>query len=193
MPDTRPERLTIDRIASPIGELLIAVDEAGVLRALDLWGDEAGTRRLLTRQYGATPAAWGPAPNSIHGAFERYFAGDIGALKDVPWRAVGTPFQLSVWRALTTIPPGETRSYGALAAQLGMPKAMRAVGLANGSNPIAIVVPCHRVIGADGSLTGFGGGLPRKRWLLRHEGAAFRENRGGKRTSGGLQAELQFG
>ncbi len=193
MPDARPERLIIDRIASPIGDLLIAVDEAGVLRALDLWGEEAGLRRMLARMYGTTPAVRGPAPNSIHGAFARYFAGDLEALAAVPWRAVGTPFQLKVWKALTTIPAGETRSYGALAAQLGMPKAMRAVGLANGSNPIAIVVPCHRVIGADGTLTGFGGGLPRKRWLLSHEGAAFRENRGRKAASGRPQAELQFG
>ena len=84
-------------------------------------------------------------------------------------------FQRSVWTALTTIAPGETLSYGALAAKLGCPKSVRAVGLANGSNPISVVVPCHRVIGADGSLTGYGGGIERKRWLLRHEGAAFRD------------------
>ena len=101
---------------------------------------------------------------------------------------VGTAFQRKVWAALQRIPAGETRSYGQLAAEIGEPDAARAVGLANGQNPIAIVIPCHRVIGADGSLTGFGGGLPRKRWLLTHEGAAYRENRAPKRP----QPELQF-
>ena len=86
----------------------------------------------------------------------------------------GTPFQRRVWAALRAIPAGETTSYGALARLLDAPGASRAVGLANGANPIGIVVPCHRVIGADGSLTGFGGGLARKQWLLQHEGAAFR-------------------
>jgi methylated-DNA-[protein]-cysteine S-methyltransferase len=90
-------------------------------------------------------------------------------------RTGGTAFQRKVWHALTTIPVGETRSYGQLAAQIGAPSAVRAVGLANGANPIGVVIPCHRVIGADGSLTGFGGGLPRKRWLLKHEGAAFKD------------------
>ena len=120
---------------------------------------------------------FGQAPAPIRRAFEDYFAGDIRALERVPVATVGTAFQRKVWAALQRIPAGETRSYGQLAAEIGLPKAMRAVGLANGQNPIAIVIPCHRVIGADGSLTGFGGGLPRKRWLLRHEGAAFKENR----------------
>jgi methylated-DNA-[protein]-cysteine S-methyltransferase len=85
----------------------------------------------------------------------------------------GTSFQRSVWAALRTIRCGETTSYGRLAAMLGRPKAMRAVGMANGSNPVSIIVPCHRVIGADSSLTGYGGGVERKRWLLQHEGAVF--------------------
>ncbi len=84
----------------------------------------------------------------------------------------GTPFQQRVWSALRDIPYGETRSYGELARRIGKAPGARAVGAANGQNPIAVVVPCHRVIGADGSLTGFGGGLPRKRWLLTHEGSA---------------------
>jgi methylated-DNA-[protein]-cysteine S-methyltransferase len=106
----------------------------------------------------------------------------------VPVATVGTEFQLKVWDALQRIPAGQTRSYGQLAAEIGEPDAARAVGLANGANPIAIVIPCHRVIGADGSLTGFGGGLPRKRWLLTHEGAAHKENRPPKRP----QPELDF-
>lgn len=90
------------------------------------------------------------------------------------WEGAGTDFQRTVWRALCTIPAGETLSYAGLAERIGRPTAVRAVGLANGSNPVALVVPCHRVIGSDGSLTGYGGGLPRKRWLLEHEGASFR-------------------
>ncbi|MCA9677318.1 MAG: methylated-DNA--[protein]-cysteine S-methyltransferase, partial [Myxococcales bacterium] len=88
---------------------------------------------------------------------------------DVPLAPAGTPFQLAVWDALLAIPYGATESYGALARRLGRPHAARAVGAANGQNPISIIVPCHRVIGADGSLTGYGGGLPAKRWLLAHE------------------------
>jgi len=99
-----------------------------------------------------------------------YFAGSRRAF-DLPLRPEGTAFQQRVWRELCEIPYGETWSYGDLAKRIGNPTASRAVGLANGSNPISILVPCHRVIGANGSLTGYGGGLPRKRWLLAHEGA----------------------
>src|ERR1700690_2867719 len=104
-----------------------------------------------------------------------YFAG-ARRVFDLPLALHGTPFQQRVWRALTEIPYGETWSYGQLAKRIGNPKASRAVGLANGSNPISILVPCHRVIGADGSLTGYGGGMERKQWLLRHEGFAGRNN-----------------
>ena len=99
-----------------------------------------------------------------------YFKGDLDRLKTIKWRVAGTPFQNKVWTALPRIPAGTTMSYGALAARLKAPKAMRAVGHANGSNPISVVVPCHRLIGASGSLVKYGGGLERKRWLLRHEG-----------------------
>jgi methylated-DNA-[protein]-cysteine S-methyltransferase len=174
---TQPKHLILDKIVAPIGPFLIATDDAGVLRAVDFWADEAGLRRLLARQYGEVPVETGQAPAPIRRAFDDYFAGDLAALDRVPVATVGTAFQRKVWAALRTIPAGETRSYGQLAAEIGEPKAMRAVGLANGQNPIAIVIPCHRVIGADGSLTGFGGGLPRKRWLLGHEGAPFKENR----------------
>jgi methylated-DNA-[protein]-cysteine S-methyltransferase len=100
---------------------------------------------------------------------KEYFAGTRRKF-DLRLRMQGTDFQQRVWRTLTEIPYGETWSYGQLAKHIGSPNASRAVGLANGRNPIAVIVPCHRVIGADGSLTGFGGGLPRKRWLLTHEG-----------------------
>ena len=101
----------------------------------------------------------------------RYFDGELQALDAVACDPGGTPFQSRVWTALRTIPVGTTWSYGELARRLGDPKAVRAVGFANGSNPIAVAVPCHRVIGSDGTLVGYGGGLERKRWLLAHEGA----------------------
>jgi len=183
---TPPDRLTLDRIDAPIGPFLIATDDDGALRAVDFWNDEPALRRLLARQYGPIAVEFGQAPAPIRRAFDDYFGGDLAALDRVRVETVGTAFQRKVWDALRQIPVGETRSYGQLAAQIGAPKAMRAVGLANGQNPVAIVVPCHRVIGADGSLTGFGGGLPRKRWLLAHEGAAFKD--GGKDKH--RQAEL---
>jgi methylated-DNA-[protein]-cysteine S-methyltransferase len=100
--------------------------------------------------------------------FDAYFAGELTSF-DVEIDLIGTPFQRSVWEQLSEIPYGETISYGELARRVGNPNASRAVGLANGRNPVAIIVPCHRVIGADGSLTGYGGGLERKTWLLEHE------------------------
>jgi O-6-methylguanine DNA methyltransferase len=102
-------------------------------------------------------------------AIHRYFAGDLGAIDKISVETAGTSFQRSVWKELRNIPTGSAISYGQLAEQIARPRAVRAVGLANGSNPIGIVVPCHRVIGADGSLTGYGGGLERKKWLLDHE------------------------
>jgi methylated-DNA-[protein]-cysteine S-methyltransferase len=98
-----------------------------------------------------------------------YFAGDLFAVDAIETRTGGTPFQRAVWSALRPIPPGTTVSYGELARAIGRPAASRAVGAANGANPIAIVVPCHRVIGANRTLTGYGGGLARKAWLLEHE------------------------
>ena len=170
-----PETITLDRLPAPIGPILIAVDEAGVLRAVDFHNDEAGFRRLLKRSYAQAQIVFGAAPETMRSAFKRYFEGEIRALEAISVRVVGTAFQLKVWKALKAIPAGETRSYGAIAAAIGQPSAVRAVGLANGANPAGLVVPCHRVIGADGSLTGFGGGLDRKRWLLRHEGARFKD------------------
>ena len=104
----------------------------------------------------------------------RYFAGELGALDEQPVRLLGTEFQCGVWGALRAIPAGETRSYARLATSVRRPDAVRAVAAANGANPVAVFVPCHRVIAADGTLWGYGGGLPMKQWLLRHEGAAFR-------------------
>jgi methylated-DNA-[protein]-cysteine S-methyltransferase len=175
MTSKRPERLRLDRLATPIGVSLIVTDEAGILRALD-WADrESGMTRLLRLHYGSTVPEPGAAPKNVKHLLQSYFEGELGSLGAIEWRTAGTPFQRAVWTALTAIAPGETLSYGALAAKLGCPRSVRAVGLANGANPVSVVVPCHRVIGADGSLTGYGGGIERKRWLLNHEGAAFRD------------------
>jgi methylated-DNA-[protein]-cysteine S-methyltransferase len=174
---SRPERLVVDSLPTPIGTARLVTDEAGRLRAFD-WDDhDPRLRRLLGEHYGPVPAEEGVAPAQIRRPIEAYFAGEaFDGLLAIPCATAGSLFQRRVWSMLQTIPAGRTLSYGALAARLGMPVgAARAVGLANGANPIGVVVPCHRVIGADGSLTGYGGGLPRKRWLLRHEGAAFRD------------------
>jgi methylated-DNA-[protein]-cysteine S-methyltransferase len=165
------ENLTLDRYPTPIGDLLLATDDAGIVRVVDLAGDEMWMTRHLQRQYGdGVSLQSGKAPAAVRRSLDDYFAGHLGALDEIQCQADGTPFQQQVWTALREIPAGKTLSYGALAERIGNPRAVRAVGLANGSNPIPIVIPCHRVIGSDGSLTGYGGGLERKRWLLAHEG-----------------------
>jgi methylated-DNA-[protein]-cysteine S-methyltransferase len=170
-----PERLLLDRLATPIGEALLVTDEAGYVRALD-WADrDIAMARLLRLHYGTMKPEPGAAPGAVKRCLNRYFGGETGCLTQIAWRTAGTAFQRAVWAGLTAIAAGETLSYGGLAARLGCPGAVRAVGRANGSNPISLVVPCHRVIGADGLLTGYGGGLHRKRWLLGHEGATFRD------------------
>jgi methylated-DNA-[protein]-cysteine S-methyltransferase len=110
-------------------------------------------------------------PSGVAGILRRYFAGDLDALEEVAVEMNGTGFQKRVWQALRAVKAGRTSSYAALAKRIGTPAAVRAVGAANGANPVAVIVPCHRIIGTDGSLTGYGGGLRRKEWLLRHEGA----------------------
>ena len=165
-----PERFNLDRLPTPIGTALLVTDADGLLRALD-WEDYAPRmRQLLRLHYGAVDLKDAQAPRGLRIALTGYFKGDLDRLAAIEWRVAGTPFQQQVWHALPRIPAGTTLSYGALAATLQMPKAVRAVGHANGSNPISVVVPCHRLIGAGGSLVKYGGGLERKRWLLRHEG-----------------------
>jgi len=164
----------IDRLATPIGELIVIADGDGCLRTIDWTDHEARMRQLLDRYYGKGRYKLQPArdPGGLTSAMRAYFKGDIGAIDRLPVDdTVGTPFQRSVWRALRKIKSGKTISYAELARRIGKPKAVRAAGLANGQNPISIVVPCHRVIGSNGTLTGYGGGLPRKKWLLEHEGA----------------------
>ncbi|MEJ2631022.1 MAG: methylated-DNA--[protein]-cysteine S-methyltransferase [Acidihalobacter sp.] len=171
-----------ERLTSPIGEVLILTDAEGRLRVVEFADHPDRLQRLLTRHYGAQGYRLVPAttPSPAGQALTAYFAGDLGALDAVQSVATnGTPFQREVWRALRDIPAGQTLSYGELASRLGRPKAVRAVGLANGANPIAMVVPCHRVIGVNGTLTGYGGGIERKRWLLRHEGMRVEGDRVG--------------
>jgi methylated-DNA-[protein]-cysteine S-methyltransferase len=147
-------------VDSPIGLLTLA-GRGSVLTNL----------RMVDQTYAPSRADWSPDPGAFGAAVDQldaYFAGELTGF-DVELDLQGTEFQRRVWKALLTIPFGETRSYGEIAEQIGAPGAARAVGLANGHNPIAIVVPCHRVIGANGSLTGFGGGLDRKRTLLELE------------------------
>ena len=162
--------LLLDRLPSPIGTIVL-VCCGDALRALDFGDDEDRMRRLLRRRYGEYRLASGRAPAGIRSRIEEYFEGHLESLNHVPVETGGTPFQRSVWSALREIPVGTTVTYGHLAARIGKPRSTRAVGTANGSNPVAIVVPCHRVIGANGTLTGYGGGLHRKRWLLAHERA----------------------
>jgi methylated-DNA-[protein]-cysteine S-methyltransferase len=167
---TIPENFNLDRLPTPIGTALLVTDVDGLLRALD-WEDyEPRMKQLLRLHYGAVDLNNARAPRELRTALTGYFKGDLDRLAEIQWRVAGTPFQQKVWHELPQIPAGSTLSYGALAAKLKMPRAVRAVGHANGSNPISVVLPCHRLIGGSGSLVKYGGGLERKRWLLQHEG-----------------------
>lgn len=163
--------LLIDLIPTPIGSIMIAADQQGNLRVALFTEDEAVVRRQLTLHYGKHGFNFERTrnPHNVSAAISRYFDGELSAIDKLPVATGGTPFQRAVWQELRNIPCGTTTSYGELARRIGHPTAVRAVGAANGDNPVAVVVPCHRVIGANGSLTGYGGGLERKRWLLDHE------------------------
>lgn len=168
---SKQKRFQIDELNTPIGTVLLVVDLQGNLRAVD-WKDHLSRMlRLLRIHYGdggfALEACHDPA--GMTDALARYFKGDLSAIDRLSVQTRGSAFQCEVWSALRTIPCGTTTSYQQLAEQIGRPAAVRAVGAANGSNPVSIVVPCHRVIGTNGSMTGYGGGLHRKRWLLEHE------------------------
>ena len=176
---TQALKMLVDRMKTPIGELIVIADEDGALRSLD-WSDhEARMRRLLRLHYGegGYTLARQRNPHGLSATLEAYFAGSLAAIDTLPVATGGTDFQRRVWRALRRIGCGKTVTYGELARRIGRPAAVRAVGLANGANPVSIVVPCHRVIGADGSPTGYGGGISRKRWLLVHEGALLSDLR----------------
>ncbi len=159
-------------LATAIGEVVLLTDGGGRLRAVDFTDQATRMTTLLDRHYGR--GGWraregAEPPSSTHAALSAYFAGDLRALDGIETATGGTPFQREVWAALRRIAPGETTSYGALASAIGRPRAVRAVGAANGANPISLVAPCHRVIGGGGALTGYAGGLDRKSWLLEHE------------------------
>jgi methylated-DNA-[protein]-cysteine S-methyltransferase len=170
--------LFLDKFPSPLGTMMALCDTQDRLCALEWVDHEERRQGLMRRQWGAEGAVFHIAPRAlpaaIRAALDAYFMGDLTALGSIPVRFAGTPFQRTVWQALRTIPAGYTWSYGELAQNINNPTAMRAVGLANGANPIGIVVPCHRVIGANGRLTGYAGGMARKQWLLEHEGALLK-------------------
>jgi methylated-DNA-[protein]-cysteine S-methyltransferase len=163
------------RIPTPVGAMLIATDDQNRLRVLD-WDDHVTRMQMLLQRYygGKAVIAEGGAAPAIVERLRAYVEGDLAAIDDIVTESAGTPFQEQAWQALRAIPAGETWSYGRQAAHIGRPAAVRAVGLANGANLIGVVVPCHRVIGANGTLTGYGGGIERKRWLLEHEGVRLR-------------------
>jgi methylated-DNA-[protein]-cysteine S-methyltransferase len=165
----------LDRVDTPIGALLIVCDQDGRLRAAEFHDFEDRLHRSL-RLNRATKGDYtlheGRAPKAVRDLLRAYFAGDIGAIDKIDVATGGTAFQQKVWRGLRRIAPGKALTYSALAKRIGADKAIRAVGAANGANPVSVVVPCHRLIGANGSLIRYGGGIERKHWLLQHEGAA---------------------
>ena len=161
-----------DKIATPLGELLILCDEEYNLRAVEWQEHSLRLLKLLNLHYQTDgfQRLTASNPNGLSDKLSGYFQGELALIADLPTATAGTPFQREVWQALRTVPCGEVISYGKLAHKLGRPGAARAVGAANGANPISIVVPCHRVIGQNGAMTGYAGGVTRKSWLLRHEG-----------------------
>jgi methylated-DNA-[protein]-cysteine S-methyltransferase len=162
--------IDVRRVDSPIGPLTLAARGAR-LCLLHFGHDEHAVSAFLRRWYPDDTLEEGSATAAAAERLSTYFSGDSAALDGIDVELNGTPFQRRVWEALRGVPAGTTVSYAEIARRIGSPAAVRAVGAANGANPIAIVVPCHRIIGSSGSLTGYGGGLDRKQWLLRHEGA----------------------
>ena len=165
-------KLDLSQIPSPLGSILLAVDPATRrVCTLDFADCRGRMQALLEARYGDLDLIPATDAGGYSGRIRAYLEGDLGAHDEIPVDTGGTRFQQQVWQALRRIPAGETRSYSDIARAVRRPRAVRAVGTTNGRNPVALIVPCHRVVGADGSLTGYAGGLERKRWLLRHEGA----------------------
>ena len=159
-----------DRIQTPIGEMVLVARD-GVLLLLEFVDKGDRLAREIKARFGDIEMQTAANPFGLSDIIHDYFAGNITAIDNLHTDGGGTDFEKNVWAELRRIPSGSTMSYGSIARKLGDIQLSRAVGTANGKNPIAIVVPCHRVIGADGSMTGYGGGITRKEWLLRHEGA----------------------
>ncbi|MBI2170132.1 MAG: methylated-DNA--[protein]-cysteine S-methyltransferase [Actinobacteria bacterium] len=162
------DTILISQLDSPIGTIEIAVRDGAlvVLKATDRWGTGEDH---LARRYPDAELEPHPDPAGMVSALARYFGGDVRVIDDLPVEAIGTPFQEAVWKALRTVPAGETATYGEIARQIGAPRAVRAVGSANGANPVGVVVPCHRIVPASGGIGNYGGGVDRKQWLLEHE------------------------
>lgn len=156
-------------VHTPIDPLTLAARN-GRLCLVHFGAREVPVRATLQRWYPGESIEHRPDPAGAATALAKYFSGDLDVLERIAVEMNGTPFQLRVWNALRGIRAGKTATYSEIAELVGSPKAVRAVGAANGANPIAVVVPCHRIIGSNGTLTGYGGGLKRKEWLLRHEG-----------------------
>lgn len=169
---TAKAHLLLGRVKSPIGEILVAW-KGGALVALEFADARDRMMAALRRRHGDFTPVEAVDPAGVCTRIGAYLLGELDALDDIAVDGGGTEFQRKVWMELRRIAPGQVVSYGALARRMGIPNSVRAVARANALNPISIVVPCHRVIGSDGSLTGYGGGLPRKRWLLEHEGVVL--------------------
>ena len=164
------------RLETPVGPLVLFVN-GGAVCGLGFEDGRPGLTRWLEGRFGRYVVEKEPDPAGAVSRLAAYLAGDLAAIDDLPVDLGGTAFQRRVWEQLRRIPAGRTASYADVAAAIGAPSAVRAVGAANGRNPVSIIVPCHRVIASDGTLCGYGGGLHRKRWLLGHEGAAVPPNR----------------
>ncbi|MBW4462029.1 MAG: methylated-DNA--[protein]-cysteine S-methyltransferase [Nodosilinea sp. WJT8-NPBG4] len=171
-----PTQLWIDTLPSAIGDILLVSDGVS-LCALDFADYETRLLTLLSKRFAAVTLTPCANPQGLSDRLKAYLAGDLHSFDAVPVNPGGTAFQQQVWLALRQIPAGTVATYGELAAKLGKPTAYRAVGMANSLNPIAIALPCHRVVGTNGQLTGYAGGLERKQWLLHHEGVDW-ANRG---------------
>lgn len=165
-------KLLQDKIDTPLGSLWILCDEQFQLRAVEWEEQSVRMERLLEQHYHQEgyQRISSANPGGLSQRITDYFAGNLDIITTIPVVFVGTPFQQQVWQALRTIPCGQVMHYGQLANVLGNPGGARAVGAANAANPVAIVVPCHRVIGRNGTMTGYASGVQRKEWLLRHEG-----------------------
>jgi methylated-DNA-[protein]-cysteine S-methyltransferase len=164
--------LAVGTRSTPVGLVRFAVEDDGAVAALAFDDHWAALSRRIDRVSGGVTFAASRATGPTGDSLDAYLAGDVGALDALRVSLRGTDFQRRVWAALRAIPAGATASYADIARAVGAPRAVRAVGAANGANPVSIIVPCHRVIGRDGTLTGYGGGLPRKAWLLAHEARA---------------------
>ena len=180
-------KMILSHVESPLGVMLLATDEQHRARALEFAERRSRLHRKLREQYDAYELIEGPAPTAVADALQRYFAGELGALDNIEVATAGTELQERAWAALRHIPAGQTTTYGALGKSVGIDDWRAAVdmGVAVGANPIALIVPCHRVLGANGDLKGYAWGLHRKRWLLEHEGCI-------EARPADLQTALQF-